>query len=286
MSSGPIRRPAVAGQFYAAGHDALVEEIAHCYENKLGPGRQPTVDEAGPRNILGLLSPHAGYMYSGPVAAHGYFELALDGCPQHIIIIGPSHRWGGSSDAVTQTSGAWQTPLGWAQIDTELAVALTGACPELADSMDAFAGEHSLEVQLPFLQHIYGEGLTFLPIMMAQQNIRVAERIGRAIGEALAGEDVVIIASSDMTHFEPADVALEQDTVLLDRMLELDARGLIHQCDARGITMCGPGPAAAMIIASQLLGATRAEIVAYGNSGEIMPSRDVVAYLSLKVVKQ
>jgi len=219
MSDGYVRRPAVAGQFYAASHDALLQEIENCYTHPLGPGALPVVNEAGPRRILGLVSPHAGYIYSGPTAARGFYELAEDGRPRHIVVLSPCHRWERGA-AVIQTSGAWQTPLGWAQVDQQLASAITEYCPELAANPAAFEGEHSLEVQLPFLQHLYGDQVQFVPIMLIDQSAAVATMVGDALAQALAGRDGVIIASTDMTHFESPAVARRQDEILIEHRLQ------------------------------------------------------------------
>lgn len=285
MNQGPVRRPAVAGQFYAASHDALVHEIENCYTHTLGPRELPAVNETGPRRIIGLVSPHAGYIYSGPTAARGFYELGQDGRPQRIVVISPCHRWAPGGAAVIQTSGAWQTPLGWAQIDEEIASAISAACPELDDDVASFSGEHSLEVQLPFLQHLYGEEFSFVPIMLVDQSARMAQMVGEALAKALEAEDAVIIASTDMTHFEAPEVARRQDQILIERMLELDAEGMLAERAQHDISMCGYGAVAAMLIAAKRLGATAAEVLGYSNSGDVMPSREVVAYLSLKVTR-
>jgi len=159
--AGYVRPPAVAGQFYAGSAEMLRYEIEDCYRHELGPGELPEVNEAGPRQIVGLVSPHAGYMYSGPPAACGFYELARDGHSEIAIILGPSHRLGGSG-AVLQAEGAWATPLGQTPINTDMAAALLESCPDLAEGTRQLEYEHSLEVQLPFLQHLYGEALTLI----------------------------------------------------------------------------------------------------------------------------
>lgn len=282
MSQGPLRPPAVAGQFYAGTEEALRREIEGCYRHHLGPGELPVVNEAGPRQIVGLVSPHAGYMYSGPTAAQGFYELAADGRPEALVVISPSHR-PVVAGAVIQTSGGWATPLGGAVIDTELATRIADNCPLLVDSPDAFAYEHSLEVQLPFLQHLYGSQVRFVPVMMVDQDEHTAQQIGQGLARALAGRDSVIIASTDMTHQEPTSVAREQDMLLVERMQQLDAEGLLRVRARRGITMCGYGPTAAMIIAATELGAQQAKLIAYSNSGDVQPMTTVVGYVSLVV---
>ena len=279
-----VRPPAVAGQFYAGRGQALRREIEDCYRHELGPGQLPEVNETGPRQIVGLVSPHAGYMYSGPPAACGLYELARDGRPELVIIIGPSHGPGRSS-AVLQTEGAWATPLGQTPISADVAAALLESCPDLAAGTRELEYEHSLEVQLPFLQHLYGEALSIVPIMMFDQSREIAESLAAAIVQACQQQDVVIIASTDMTHQQPPQVAREQDMRLVEHMEELDSRGLLEERASRGITMCGYGPTAAMIAAAKQLGAQRGELITYSNSGDVQPMPTVVGYVSLKVVR-
>jgi len=282
--SQDIRMPAVAGQFYEASGAALEGEIEDCYLDQRGPGSLPRVQAEGPRQMLGLVSPHAGYIYSGPIAAYGYAALAADGRPDAVVIIGPNHGRGSWVSAI-QTAGAWVTPLGEAQIDADLAGALEAELPGVAAGSAAFSREHSLEVQLPFLQHLYGEQLRFVPIMMLEQDADAARAVGEALARALPGRNAVIIASTDMTHQEPRQVATAQDRLLIERMEALDPEGLLREQARRGITMCGYGPTAAMLWAAKALGATRAETFRYGDSGEADPGRPVVGYLSLGVYR-
>jgi len=279
-----LRRPAVAGQFYEGTREALLAELEDAYLDRRGPGELPQVDEAGPRELLGLISPHAGYVYSAPMAAYGFAALARDGRPETVVILGPNHGRGSWVSAI-QTSGAWLTPLGEAQIDAEVAAELAQALPWLEDSASAFRGEHSLEVQIPFLQHLYGDQLKFVPIMMLDQERDAALAIGEALGKVLQGRDAVIIASTDMTHQEPRSVAGAQDGLLAERIAALDAEGLLRERRHRGITMCGYGPVAATITAAKQLGATRGEILRYGDSGEAHSMGTVVGYLSAALYK-
>jgi AmmeMemoRadiSam system protein B len=284
MTTGPVRRPSVAGQFYQGAADALRREIEGCFLHRLGPGSLPQVDEAGPRRTVGLACPHAGYFFSGAPAAKGYHALAADGRPKHIVVIGPSHRaWG--TVAVTQTSGAWRTPLGDVPIDTDLAQAIVSASDAVADEASALSDEHSLEVQVPFLQYVYGESLTFVPVMMFEQSAERAAAVGRALAQALEGLDAVIVASTDMTHYMSAEEAKRRDQTLIDRMLELDAEGLCERASRRDMSMCGYGPVGAMLTAARILGATGAEVLAYSTSGDVQRMADVVAYLSLAVTR-
>lgn len=282
--TGPLRRPAVAGQFYAAQAGELQAEVEACYLSSRGPGRLPVVAQPGPRRLLGLVCPHAGYVYSGPVAAHAYAALADDGRPQRIVLLGPHHGRGRWVSAL-QTRGAWQTPLGQAPIDTELAERLAAALPDFADDPQVLAAEHSLEVQLPFLQHLLGAEVPFVPLQMLDQDLGAARRLGEALGQVLAGEDVVIIASTDLTHQETRPRAAAQDHLLIDKLLALDPEGLLAEREKRDISMCGYGPTAAMLLAAQALGAQRAEVLRYGDSAEAHPMDTVVGYLAAGVYR-
>lgn len=274
--------PVVAGQFYEGNAAALERQVDQCYLDPLGPGAAPRVNTDGPREIVGLVCPHAGYVFSGPTAAHAYSALADDGDPEVVVLIGLKHSalHGGSA---VQTAGAWRTPLGDAQITGDVADAIADRLPDFATTPDAFAGEHSLEVQVPFLQDLYEEGLRFVPVMMADQDLFTAQAVADAVAGALQGVDAVIIASTDMTHYKAPDVAAQQDRMLIERIEAMDAEGLVRTRQERDISMCGVGPVAAMMLAAQTLGATSAQTLAYSTSGDVMPSDQVVGYLAAKV---
>lgn len=280
MSAGPIREPVVAGQFYEADPSALRAEIEGCFTSARGPGALPEVNPDGPRRIVGMASPHAGYMFSGASAAAGYARLAVDGTPAVAVIIGPSHRM--PAPAI-QTSGSWRTPLGAVAVATELAEAIGGMLPGFRSGPEWFAQEHSLEVQLPFLQYLYGDAVPIVPIMMLRQGEREAAEVAGAISACIGDIDAVIIASTDMTHQQPAEIAAAQDALLIERMLALDPVGLIRT--RPDITMCGRGPVAAMLMAAERMGAVGAENVSYTNSGQVIPSSGVVGYASVIVTR-
>ncbi|MCD6360881.1 MAG: AmmeMemoRadiSam system protein B [Armatimonadetes bacterium] len=284
MPQTQVRMPVVAGQFYEAGTVALERQIDECYLSPIGPGKLPAVNPAGPRAILGLISPHAGYVFSGPTAAHGFAALAEDGQPEVIVVLGLNHGRMGLASAV-QTSGVWRTPLGDAVIAEDVAADIATRLPDFQTTVTAFAGEHSLEVQLPFLQDLYGDDLRFVPVMMGAQDLHSAEAVGAALAEALGGRNGVIVASTDMTHYEAPETARRLDRLLIERIEALDPEGLIRTQQARSISMCGVGPVAAMLIATRALGATVAQTLAYSTSGDVMPSEQVVGYLSAKVVR-
>lgn len=277
-----VRMPAVAGQFYQAGPMRLTRQIEETFTHELGPGDLPERHEHGPREIIGLICPHAGYPFSGHVAAHAYDALAADGHPDVAIVIGLSHGRGDLTPAV-QITGGWRTPLGDTVIAEDVAEQIAAALPDVETDVDAFRAEHSIEVQLPFLQYVFEESLLFVPVMMAAQDIESARAVGEAVANAIGHHDAVIIASTDMTHREPKEAARRKDTLLMERIEDLDAEGLISERRERDISMCGVGPAAATIIATSKLGATKVERLAYATSGDVMPSQEVVGYYAAAI---
>ena len=196
-----VRRPIQAGAFYEATSEPLKRQIKDCFTSKLGPGRLPEVAKTGPRKVLGLVCPHAGYMFSGPIAAHSYYKLAIDGKPDTMAIFGPNHSGYGSGLAV-MNEGFWRTPLGDVEVDGETAnqIVRKSRIVDVDDSAHSF--EHSIEVQLPFLQYLYGSEFKIVPICFLMQDLPSAREVGQAVAKVLAGKNSVIIASSDMTHYD------------------------------------------------------------------------------------
>src|SRR5881628_1510838 len=225
-----MRYPAVAGGFYERSRDALVRQIKECYTHPLGPGRVPEVRK-GERRLVGLVVPHAGYMYSGPVAAHSFAALAADGWPRSFVILGPNHHGQGAPLALTKHD--WQTPLGSATVDVDLHAALSK--PPLEEDILAHRDEHSIEVQLPFLQAL-SDAVRFVPICMAFQEYDLAAEVGDLVAQTIRGKDVLLIASSDFTHvgsqyfqIAPAGVtapafAKGQDAKAIEQILALDPK--------------------------------------------------------------
>lgn len=279
------RRAAVAGQFYAGTREGLSEQIKGCFTDRLGPGQEPEVAEDGARRFVGLVSPHAGYMYSGPVAAAGFAALAADGRPDTCVVIAPQHR-GFSPGNVVQTSGAWQTPLGEMPVDAELAEAVAEAASWLEDDPAATTDEHSLEVQLPFLQYVFGPDLPFVPVMLGEQTLDYSQRLGQALGACLAGKNAVIVASTDLSHEHDERRARTQDQELREALLLFDPERYFEVAAARDMTTCGYGPVVAMLFAARELGATAVEEIAYATSADVVPGADyVVGYLAAAAVR-
>lgn len=279
-----VRSPVVAGMFYEFNPEALRRRIEWCFKHKIGPGEIPRPVVDGPRSIVGLVCPHAGYMYSGPVAAWSYYALARDGKPDCFIILGPNHTGAGAAISI-MTEGKWRTPLGDVVIDSSLAELILKYGEIIEEDEYAHLSEHSIEVQLPFLQYLYGD-FSFVPICMMLQNYDAAVKIGRAIARAVAGRDVVVIASTDFSHYEPHEIAFKNDSAVIDEILKLDAKGMMDVVFRRRVSMCGPGPTAVALIACKLLGAKRVEKLKYSTSGDVSGNyHAVVGYASIAIYR-
>ena len=274
-----VREPAVAGKFYEADPDRLRDQIEACYRHKSGPGRIPEISSTELRGPVGLLLPHAGYPYSGPVAAHGFAWLADQGKPGTAIIIGTNHSGRGASLAI-DTQGEWRTPLGNVPIDSDIANTILDTYSNLEPSKAAFHNEHSIEVQLPFLQHIYGEDFKFVPLSLYAQDQDIALEIGQALNE-VTGQDTVVVASSDFSHYEPQEVARDKDTDAIASILELDIASLYEKIEQRNISICGYGPIASLMHFASLRGMGCRRLM-YATSGEVSGAGgNVVGYAAL-----
>jgi len=276
-----IRKPYVADAFYAGTKTSLTKQIADCFTHPFGPGQVPKPNQQGPRRILGLVCPHAGYMYSGPVAANGYSKLATDGQPDVCIILGPNHTGMGSGLSI-QTEGAWETPVGITRVDSELARRIQESSSIIDVDERAHASEHSIEVQLPFLQFLFKDAIEFVPICMMMQDLTTSREVAKTIVENTKGKNVAIIASSDFTHYEPQADANRKDREAIDAILKLDDEQLNELGESNRVTMCGYGPITTLIAAAKMLGNVSAELLAHKTSGDITGDRSaVVGYSSL-----
>ncbi|MGA8367373.1 MAG: AmmeMemoRadiSam system protein B [Candidatus Acidiferrales bacterium] len=277
-----IRPPAVAGRFYPSDPRELARQVDQYSQ----PSASARVEKFRAR---GCLVPHAGYMYSGRVAGAVYSSLQI---PARVILLGPRHFPRGEPMAIL-TEGSWQTPLGEARIDSALAEELARACPRLREDAVAHEQEHSLEVQLPFLQRLAGD-FRFVPVVLAVDRYPALEELGRAVAQVVAaheaqaagGEDapVLVIASSDMNHYESDAITRAKDRRATDRILALDPRGLYDTVRNEGITMCGYAATVAMLVAVRELGAKEAQLVRYATSGDVTGERnEVVGYAGIIV---
>src|SRR5271169_2646481 len=264
-----VRQPAVAGRFYPANAQHLRAEV----ETYTTARADASAKSETRIHALGCVVPHAGYIYSGHVAGAVYRRLEL---PKRFIILCPNHTGMGEPLAI-MSEGAWQTPLGDVSVDGDLATRLKVRLPLLSEDQTAHRYEHALEVQLPFLQ-VLAPGFQFVPITVGTSNFDVLSALGTVIGSAAAeaGEPVLVIASSDMNHYENDSITRVKDRRAIDQLLALDPRGLydiVHQAD---ISMCGYGPAVVMLTAARKLGATQAELIRYATSGDVSGDRDMV----------
>ena len=250
------RAPAVAGTFYEAKPERLRAQVDEC----LQANPRPAVKE----RFIGAVVPHAGLMYSGHVAA-AFYELAE--LPKRYIILCPNHTGMGHFAAVNR-DGDWRTPLGNVAVDTVLADALLAKTRLLGDDWKAHAREHSLEVQLPFLQRLVGE-FTFVPICLAAPRYAFCEEIGAAIAAVVGSEPIGIVASSDLNHYENQEITLRKDQRAIDAVLALDPQQLWRAVDEDDISMCGFIPTTTMLIAANQLGAATARLLKHATSGDI-----------------
>jgi hypothetical protein len=266
-----IRPPAVAGRFYPDDPDQLRETLDSLLTTK----------NKSKIRALACLSPHAGYKYSGRVAAELYQRLEI---PARVILIGPRHFPRGAPIAIV-SSGAWQTPLGLAPIDSLLAGKVARACPLLREDAIAHGAEHSIEVQLPFLQRL-AASFAFVPVVIGTVQFDALESLGRALAEVIRSEPepVLLVASSDMNHYESDDVTRVKDRKAIDRILALEPRELFDTVRNENISMCGYGATVAMLTTARALGATHAELVRYATSGEVNGDlQEVVGYAGIVI---
>ena len=282
-----VRPPAVAGAFYSGTEKGLRRQIEWCFRHELGPGELPEPVDRPLEKLVALVCPHAGYMYSGPVAAHAYARLAKEGKPDVVILLGPNHTGFGRSVAV-YPRGAWRTPLGDVEVDERVVQAILERAAIASDDEAAHAYEHSIEVQLPFLQYFYGSGFRIVPICMMFQDLRTSTEVGQAIAAAIKelGLNALVIASTDLTHYEPHEVAVRKDSEVIKAIEALDVSGLYRAVEELPVSMCGYGPTAAAMVAARELGATRGELLKYATSGDITGDRSaVVGYAAIAIVR-
>ena len=283
-----IRNPAVTGAFYEADPDSLTKQIEGCFKHQLGPGRVPE-SIGNTRSIKSIIAPHAGYMYSGPVAAHSYIQLADDGLPETFIILCPNHT-GMGSGVSTVTEGQWKTPLGLVDIDCEFAERLMEKSPIIDQDPVAHIQEHSCEVQVPFIQYLAqtaGKEFKIVPISMWMQDLVTATEIGNALAQTSKqlDRDVVIVASTDFTHYKPHDIAYNNDHQVLDAIKVLDEKEVMNRVEKLNVTMCGFGPVNAAIVYSKQMGAEEVEVLKYATSGDITGDKSAVVGYAAAVIK-
>ena len=277
-----LRKPAVAGMFYPDDSEELVKTIEDCFLHSFGPGKIPDIESfEGNDYPVNVMVPHAGFQYSGTIAAHSYCELAKNGFPEVFIIIGPNHTGLGSEVSVFN-KGEWITPLGNIQVDEEFADTLISFSDFASADFAAHMREHSIEVQLPFLQY-FSNDFKIVPVVLGSQTISAANDLAAAIlkaGEKL-GKSYCVIAISDLSHFNTQERANKVDGFVLEDIENMDEFKLLEEIIQYNITMCGYGPVMTTMILSKMCGKNTSEILAYKTSGDISGDlSSVVGYAS------
>lgn len=264
------RTPAVAGQFYPADCDGLTEEI-----------KKHLTEDSQKKHVIGIVSPHAGFMYSGDAAGAVYSRIEI---PDTVVLIGPNHTGEGPSVSV-MTQGVWNLPFGDLTIEAELAASIAEASANVHADSSAHRYEHSLETQLPFLQYFRKE-FKIVPICLKRISFKDCEEVSRAILAGIKKVDrpVLIVASSDMTHYESQASALRKDKQALDQIVNRDAEGLFEIVEKNHISMCGVNPVTVMLLCAQEMGASDSELIKYMTSGDVTGDYDrVVGYAGVIV---
>ncbi|MGB3861020.1 MAG: AmmeMemoRadiSam system protein B [Candidatus Aminicenantaceae bacterium] len=265
------RKPAVAGYFYPQQEESLKSVVSRMIDF-----------ECEKRKAISVIVPHAGFEYSGPVAGAVFSSVQL---PKIFVILGPNHRQVKSRFAIMK-EGTWQTPFGEVPIDSGLANAIATRSDLITDDSDAHEREHSLEVQLPFIQY-FRHDFSIVPISIAYQtSYEELEELGHALAESIQNrdEDVLIVASTDMSHYVSQKEAEIKDSLAIEEIKRLDAQGLYDVVSRENISMCGYQPTTATIVASKDLGATQAELIKYQTSGEVTKNfHEVVGYAGMRI---
>lgn len=266
------RNPVVAGQFYPGEADALRSELDKFIKK-----------DAQKEDVIGMVVPHAGYIFSGPVAGATFSRITFK---DTFVIMGPNHTGRGAPFSI-MSEGSWRTPLGEVDVDAELGKQVLQDSNYLQEDRAAHLSEHSIEVEVPFLQHLKPD-VKIVPLVLAAARGEVYKEIGRSIAKAAREleKDIVIVASSDMTHYEPQESAERKDHQAIDSILRLDEDKLLERVGNLGITMCGYGPAVSMISAAKELGAGEGELVQYSTSGDVLGDyKRVVGYAGILIKK-
>jgi hypothetical protein len=270
-----MRSPAVAGMFYPRGSDMLLEQVKAC------------IVKTARERACGIVVPHAGFVYSGKVAGAVYSSIEM---PDTFVILGPNHTGAGSNFSI-ETSGSWRTPLGDVAVDEELALGILKNSKNIEVDETAHKSEHSIEVQLPFMQY-FSKSFRIVPIVVKHYTpdeyfLKACIEVGDAIAHAIgAGRRVVVVASTDFSHYESQETAEKNDKLAIDAILSLDAKRLFREVGERDISMCGYGPVAAAITSCVKLGCTKARLVKYMTSGDVSGDYGrVVGYGGVSVVR-
>lgn len=280
------RRAIVAGSFYSADRQSLEQQIKDCFLHQIGPQALPSSLTKEERKIMGVISPHAGFMFSGPVAAHGYFQLSLEKTPKTIILLGPNHQNIGEKISI-MTSGQWETPLGVVEIDRVVVENILVNDEEgfLYDDPKSHLYEHSIEVQLPFLQFIYpSNNFKIIPISIANQQLDIMRYLSQVIYKTISDrhEEFLLIASSDFNHYENQKSTEFKDSESIKEIIKMDSNLFYDSIHKNKASICGPGPISIVIETCKKLGIRKGELLKYATSGDVSGMFDeVVGYASI-----
>jgi AmmeMemoRadiSam system protein B len=273
-----VRTPAVAGMFYPKTNQELKASIKNCFLHKYGPGKLPPSQQD--KKIIGVICPHAGYEYSGPIAANSYYEISAQR-PDLVIIIGPNH-WGIGCDIASMKECIWKTPIGDVEVDTESTIRISEISKLIEFDFFSHTRDHCLEVQIPMLQETFLHKFRILPLILIDQSHQTAIEIGKTIARIAKVRKTVIIGSSDFTHYEPNDFAYAQDKSLIDTIVNLDVDKFYSTLQEKQISACGYGAIASTMTACKELGATKGTLIRYATSGDIAGDKSsVVGYASI-----
>jgi AmmeMemoRadiSam system protein B len=270
-----VRAPAVAGMFYPKEKGELEESIQYCVSHKYGAKESKHAEK-----IFGAICPHAGYMYSGPVATHSFSAIASQDF-ELAIILGPNH-WGVGCNIATMKDCAWQTPLGNVEVDSDAAQQINEISKLIEIDFFSHTREHSIEVQVPMLQKFYKKPFRILPIALNDQEYEFAQVVGAAVAKLAKKKKSIIIGSSDFTHYEENEFAHSQDKALIEPILEMDVEKFYKILKERRVTACGYGAIASTMVACKELGAKEGKLLQYATSGDVAGDKSsVVGYASI-----
>ena len=273
-----VRTPAVSGTFYPDDEKELKSLIHDCFIHPIGPGKTPTTDSN--QKIYGVICPHAGFVYSGPVACHSFYAISSS-TSNLAIMVGPNH-YGIGQNVASMIDAGWKTPLGLVEIDSESALELREDLGIMEFDSFSHSKEHSIEVQVPMLQETFSREMKILPISLINQEQKIATQVGMAIAKIAEKKDALLIGSSDFTHYEENGFAHRQDLALIEPILKLDVDEFYKVLYERKVTACGFGAIAATMIASKELGATEGKLLKYATSGDVSGDKSsVVGYASI-----
>ena len=273
-----VRPPAVSGTFYPDGEKELKSLIHDCFTHPIGPGKIPPTDSD--QKIYGVICPHAGFVYSGPIACHSFYSISSS-TTKLAIITGPNHYGIGQSIA-SMIDASWKTPLGLMEVDSESALELRDSLDILELDSFSHSKEHSIEVQVPMLQETFSHEMKILAVSLINQEQEIATKVGSAIVKIAQKKDALLIGSSDFTHYEENEFAHRQDLALIDPILNLDVDEFYKILYDRHVTACGFGAIASTMIACKELGATEGKLLKYATSGDVSGDKSsVVGYASI-----